>query len=108
MSNHSGGSGPPNSPLGSDVEGEDDQYGPNMVAEPTHAEGSLEDKMLKMVSATVKGLISELLPQLLKSQQETKRTADEKKGKLEEKYFRRIDKFSGEVNQFRTWMFNIK
>eukprot|EP00973_Karenia_brevis_P069663 9685835-Karenia_brevis.AAC.1 len=61
-----------------------------------------------MVSATVKGLIRELLPQLIKSQQETKRTSDEKKGKLEEKYFRRIDKFSGEVNQLRTWMFNIK
>eukprot|EP00973_Karenia_brevis_P031332 4324041-Karenia_brevis.AAC.1 len=64
--------------------------------------------MLKLVSATVKGLIGELLPQLLKAQQGTKGTSDDKKGKLEEKYFRRIDKFNGDPNQFRTWLFNVK
>eukprot|EP00973_Karenia_brevis_P021366 2936683-Karenia_brevis.AAC.1 len=83
----------------------DSQFGPNMVAEP---EGSLEDKVLKMVSATVKGLMTELLPQLIKSQQGTKGTSDDKKGKLEEKYFRRIEKFNGDPNQFRTWLFNVK
>eukprot|EP00973_Karenia_brevis_P049953 6935593-Karenia_brevis.AAC.1 len=54
-------------------------------------EGQMDEKMLKVVSATVKGLIAELLPQLLKSQRETKGTSDDKKGKLEEKYFRRIE-----------------
>eukprot|EP00973_Karenia_brevis_P041498 5742039-Karenia_brevis.AAC.1 len=55
----------------------------------------VDDKVIKMVSLTVK--------------QEPKKTVDgDKKGKLEEKYFRRIDKFTGEINQFRTWMFNIK
>eukprot|EP00973_Karenia_brevis_P009821 1327517-Karenia_brevis.AAC.1 len=68
-----------------------------MVAEPVNAEGSLEDKMLKMVSATVKELIGELLPQLLKTQQETKKTVDDRKGKLDEKHFRRIDKFNGDL-----------
>eukprot|EP00973_Karenia_brevis_P032209 4440098-Karenia_brevis.AAC.1 len=61
-----------------------------------------------MVAMTVKQVMSEIVPHLLKTQQGTTKTVDDKKGKLEEKYFRRIDKFSGEPNQFRTCMFNIK
>eukprot|EP00973_Karenia_brevis_P086898 12051862-Karenia_brevis.AAC.1 len=53
--------------------------------------------------------MSEVIPHLPKSQQETRKTVEgDKKGKPEEKYFRRIDKFTGEANQFRTWMFNLK
>eukprot|EP00973_Karenia_brevis_P002022 275909-Karenia_brevis.AAC.1 len=72
-----------------------------MVAEP-------EDKMVKLVALTVKQVMNEMMPHLLKTQQGTTKTVDDKQGKLEEKYFRRIDKFNGEPNQFRTWMFNIK
>eukprot|EP00973_Karenia_brevis_P086418 11983067-Karenia_brevis.AAC.1 len=61
-----------------------------------------------MVALTVKQVTNEIVPHLIKSQQGSGKTVDDKKGKLEEKYFRRIDKFSGEVNQFRTWMFNLK
>eukprot|EP00973_Karenia_brevis_P057404 7985526-Karenia_brevis.AAC.1 len=75
-----------------------------MVAEPNPE----EDKMLKLVALTVKQVINEIVPHLVKTHQGTTKTVDDKKGKLEEKYFRRIDKFSGEANQFRTWMFNIK
>eukprot|EP00973_Karenia_brevis_P062586 8701877-Karenia_brevis.AAC.1 len=61
-----------------------------------------------MVAMTIKQVIGEIVPHLIKTQQGTGKTVDDKKGKLEEKYFRRIDKFNGEVNQFRTWMFKIK
>eukprot|EP00973_Karenia_brevis_P085126 11815619-Karenia_brevis.AAC.1 len=52
--------------------------------------------------------MEEMLPHLIKSQQGPAKTVDDKKGKLEEKYFRRIDKFNGDPGQFRTWLFNIK
>eukprot|EP00973_Karenia_brevis_P086082 11937595-Karenia_brevis.AAC.1 len=68
----------------------------------------MDEKVIKVVSATVKGLLAELLPQLLKPQQGTKGTFEDKKGKLEEKYFRRIEKFNGDPTQFRTWLFNVK
>eukprot|EP00973_Karenia_brevis_P021462 2950188-Karenia_brevis.AAC.1 len=81
--------GPPNSPLGS-VADDGSQYGgqhgsgAGINADSQPSEGSWEDKVLKMVSVTVKGMLGELLPQLLKSQQGTKGTYDDKKGKLEE------------------------
>eukprot|EP00973_Karenia_brevis_P006000 816967-Karenia_brevis.AAC.1 len=65
--------------------------------------------MMKMVSITVKQIMSEIVPHLLKPQQESSKTVDgDKKSKLDEKYFRRVDKISGEPNQFRMWLFNFK
>eukprot|EP00973_Karenia_brevis_P063138 8778475-Karenia_brevis.AAC.1 len=33
---------------------------------------------------------------------------DNKKAKLEERYFRRVDKFDGSPKQLRGWMFNLE
>eukprot|EP00973_Karenia_brevis_P049041 6802003-Karenia_brevis.AAC.1 len=99
---------PPNSPLASQHGDMESQFGDQHGSGASNQEEQLDEKMLKVVSATVKGLLAELLPQLLKPQRETKGTSDDKKGKLEEKYFRRIEKFNGDPSQFRTWLFNVK
>eukprot|EP00973_Karenia_brevis_P003964 546459-Karenia_brevis.AAC.1 len=64
--------------------------------------------MMKMVSITVKQIMGEIVPHVLKPRQESIKTVDgDKKMKLDEKYFRRMDKFTGESNQFRMWSFNF-
>eukprot|EP00973_Karenia_brevis_P084899 11780882-Karenia_brevis.AAC.1 len=65
--------------------------------------------MMRMVSITVKQIMGELVPHLVKPQQGSVKTVDgDKKTKLDEKYFRRMDKFNGEPNQFRMWLFNFE
>eukprot|EP00973_Karenia_brevis_P031149 4296937-Karenia_brevis.AAC.1 len=69
----------------------------------------LAEKMMKMVSITVKQIMGEIVPHLLKPPQESIRTVDgDKRTRLDEKYFGRMDKFTGESNQFRMWSFNFK
>eukprot|EP00973_Karenia_brevis_P036836 5075175-Karenia_brevis.AAC.1 len=38
----------------------------------------------------------------------TENRGDNHRGKLEEKYFRRIDKYDGNIKGFREWIFNIE
>eukprot|EP00973_Karenia_brevis_P056416 7847874-Karenia_brevis.AAC.1 len=56
-------------------------------------------------------MMEKLLPQLQRPQYESSRreTVDDKrKVVLDEKYFRRIDKYVGDSTQFRMWIFNLK
>eukprot|EP00973_Karenia_brevis_P002980 407042-Karenia_brevis.AAC.1 len=83
---------PPDSPIGTDIEDNGSQYrGQHGSGARDSGEGQMDDQLLKVVSATVKGLLAELLPQLLKPQQGNKGNTDDKKGRLEEKYFRRVE-----------------
>eukprot|EP00973_Karenia_brevis_P061087 8494914-Karenia_brevis.AAC.1 len=66
-----------------------------------------DEEIAKTVSLVVQGL----LPQLQRSQypEGRRETVDEsKKAKLDEKCFRRIDKFVGDPTQFRMWSFNLR
>eukprot|EP00973_Karenia_brevis_P087656 12157059-Karenia_brevis.AAC.1 len=77
-----------------------------MVAEPNPSSGS-DEEIARIVSLVVQGF----LPQIQRSQYPGGRveTVDEsKQANLDEKYFRRIDKFTREANQFRMWSFNLK
>eukprot|EP00973_Karenia_brevis_P013638 1850849-Karenia_brevis.AAC.1 len=38
----------------------------------------------------------------------TENRADNQRGRLEEKYFRRIEKYDGNAKGFREWIFNIE
>eukprot|EP00973_Karenia_brevis_P003250 447064-Karenia_brevis.AAC.1 len=67
--------------------------------------------MMKMVALTVKQVIGELLPQLQRPQYENPRretVEDKKKVSLDEKCFRRIEKYVGDPAHFRMWIFNLK
>eukprot|EP00973_Karenia_brevis_P025049 3453419-Karenia_brevis.AAC.1 len=67
--------------------------------------------MMTVVAMTVKQVIGELMPQLQRPQYEVSRreTVDDKrKVVLDEKYFRRIDKYAGDSTQLRMWIFNLK
>eukprot|EP00973_Karenia_brevis_P015779 2160582-Karenia_brevis.AAC.1 len=72
-----------------------------MVAERSRS----DEEIAKIVSMVVQGLI----PQLKKPGSDDKGEEREFKPKviLEEKYFRRMEKFSGDMSGYRMWMFNF-
>eukprot|EP00973_Karenia_brevis_P004469 612430-Karenia_brevis.AAC.1 len=72
-----------------------------MVAERSRS----DEDIAKIVSMVVQGL----LPQLQKTSPEDKREEKEFKTKviLDEKYFRRIEKYSGDMSGYSMWMLNF-
>eukprot|EP00973_Karenia_brevis_P012265 1664918-Karenia_brevis.AAC.1 len=72
-----------------------------MVAERSRS----DEEIAKIASMVVQGLF----PQLQKTGQDDKREEKEFKTKeiLDEKYFRRMEKFSGDMSGYRMWIFNV-
>eukprot|EP00973_Karenia_brevis_P044865 6214090-Karenia_brevis.AAC.1 len=57
-------------------------------------------------------VVQSMLPQLQQQSSSSivkKEESDEREKRvvLDEKHFKRMDKFTGEVSQFRMWMFNL-
>eukprot|EP00973_Karenia_brevis_P015958 2181849-Karenia_brevis.AAC.1 len=78
-----------------------------MVAEPDPSRVRSDEAIAKIVSMVVQGL----LPQLQRPQygSSSRETVDDSRGVcLDEKYFRRIEKYGGDPVQFRMWVFNLK
>eukprot|EP00973_Karenia_brevis_P064806 9001119-Karenia_brevis.AAC.1 len=72
------------------------QYPVNMVAEQVQSRMRSDEEIAKIVSMVVEGL----LPQLQKPKSKEKKEVREERSKvvLDEKYFRRMDKYSGDVS----------
>eukprot|EP00973_Karenia_brevis_P065796 9143919-Karenia_brevis.AAC.1 len=72
-----------------------------MVAEPKRS----DEDLVKLVTLVVQGL----LPQLQESVSDDKGEEKEFKLKtvLDEKYFRKMDEFIGDMGTYRMWMFNF-
>eukprot|EP00973_Karenia_brevis_P072686 10096235-Karenia_brevis.AAC.1 len=76
-----------------------------MVAEPNPSRRSDED-IARIVRLVAQGLLPQINRQYHNGRVEI---VDEvKKVKFDEKYSRRMDKFTVAASQFRTWPFNLK
>eukprot|EP00973_Karenia_brevis_P016387 2244818-Karenia_brevis.AAC.1 len=78
-----------------------------MVAEPDPSRVRSDEEIAKIVSMVVQGL----LPQLQRPQYESSRREtgeDRRRVCLDEKHFRRMEKYGGDPAQFRMWVFNLK
>eukprot|EP00973_Karenia_brevis_P000829 115163-Karenia_brevis.AAC.1 len=61
--------------------------------------------MVKLVSMVVQGLLPQLKGAMSKDKMEDREFKP--KAILDEKYFRRMDKFVGDAGVYRMWMFNF-